>query len=46
MHTVSFRQMKDGTKAEYLFLGRLERDHIARLARSHPATRCVPWTTD
>ena len=31
MHTVSFRQMKDGTKAEYLFLGRLERDHIARL---------------
>jgi len=31
MRTVSFRQMKDGTKAEYLFLGRLERDYIARL---------------
>jgi len=31
MHTVSFRQMKDGTEAEYLFLSRLERDHIRRL---------------
>jgi predicted HD phosphohydrolase len=31
MRTVSFRQMKDGTKAEYLFLSRLERDYIARL---------------
>jgi predicted HD phosphohydrolase len=31
MRTVSFRQMKDGTKPEYLFLGRLERDYIARL---------------
>ena len=31
MCTVSFRQMKDGTEAEYLFLDRLERDHIARL---------------
>lgn len=31
MRTVSFRQMKDGTEAEYLFLGRLERDYIGRL---------------
>ena len=31
MHTVSFRQMKDGTQAEYLFLSKLERDHIGRL---------------
>ena len=31
MRTVSFRQMKDGTEAEYLFLHRLERDYIARL---------------
>ena len=31
MHTVSFRQMKDGTEAEYLFLNRLEREHIRRL---------------
>jgi predicted HD phosphohydrolase len=31
MRTVSFRQMKDGTEAEYLFLNRLERDYIARL---------------
>ena len=31
MRTVSFRQMKDGTKAEYLFLSRLERDYIRRL---------------
>jgi predicted HD phosphohydrolase len=31
MHTVSFRQMKDGTQAEYLFLNRLERDYIGRL---------------
>jgi predicted HD phosphohydrolase len=31
MRTVSFRQMKDGTKAEYLFLGRLEREYIDRL---------------
>ena len=31
MRTVSFRQMKDGTKAEYLFLHQLERDYIARL---------------
>lgn len=31
MHTVSFRQMKDGTEAEYLFLNRLERDYIRRL---------------
>jgi predicted HD phosphohydrolase len=31
MRTVSFRQMKDGTKAEYLFLGRLERQYIERL---------------
>ena len=31
MRTVSFRQMKDGTKAEYLFLGELERDYIRRL---------------
>ena len=27
MHTVSFRQMKDGTEAEYLFLNRLEEAH-------------------
>lgn len=31
MRTVSFRQMKDGTEAEYLFLSRLERDHIRQL---------------
>ena len=31
MRTVSFRQMKDGTKAEYLFLSQLEREHIGRL---------------
>lgn len=31
MHTVSFRQMKDGTEAEYLFLNRLEREYIRRL---------------
>lgn len=31
MRTVSFRQMKDGTKAEYLFLNQLERDYIGRL---------------
>jgi predicted HD phosphohydrolase len=31
MRTVSFRQMKDGTKAEYLFLGELEREYIRRL---------------
>lgn len=31
MRTVSFRQMKDGTEAEYLFLNRLERDHIRLL---------------
>jgi len=31
MRTVSFRQMKDGTRAEYLFLNRLERAYIARL---------------
>ena len=31
MRTVSFRQMKDGTKAEYLFLSELERDYIGRL---------------
>ena len=31
MRSVSFRQMKDGTKAEYLFLSRLERGHIGRL---------------
>ncbi|MGH8290285.1 MAG: HD domain-containing protein [Steroidobacteraceae bacterium] len=31
MRTVSFRQMKNGTKAEYLFLNQLERDYIARL---------------
>jgi predicted HD phosphohydrolase len=31
MRTVSFRQMKDGTKAEYLFLHQLERDYIAQL---------------
>jgi predicted HD phosphohydrolase len=31
MRTVSFRQMKDGTEAEYLFLHRLEREYIARL---------------
>ena len=31
MRRVSFRQMKDGTEAEYLFLHRLERDYIARL---------------
>jgi len=31
MRTVSFRQMKDGTEAEYLFLNRLEREYIARL---------------
>lgn len=31
MRTVSFRQMKDGTEAEYLFLNRLEREHIRRL---------------
>jgi predicted HD phosphohydrolase len=31
MRTVSFRQMKDGTQAEYLFLGHLEREYIARL---------------
>lgn len=31
MRTVSFRQMKDGTEAEYLFLNQLERDYIGRL---------------
>lgn len=31
MRTVSFRQMKDGTEAEYRFLDRLEREHIRRL---------------
>ena len=31
MRTVSFRQMKDGTEADYLFLNRLERDYIGRL---------------
>lgn len=31
MRTVSFRQMKDGTEAEYLFLHQLEREYIARL---------------
>jgi predicted HD phosphohydrolase len=31
MRTVSFRQMKDGTQAEYLFLSGLERDYIGRL---------------
>lgn len=31
MRIVSFRQMKDGTQAEYLFLSRLERDYIRRL---------------
>ena len=31
MRTVSFRQMKEGTKAEYLFLSQLERQHIGRL---------------
>jgi predicted HD phosphohydrolase len=31
MRTVSFRQMKEGTKDEYLFLSRLEREYIARL---------------
>jgi predicted HD phosphohydrolase len=31
MHTVSFRQMKDGTRAEYLFLSKLEREYIGRL---------------
>ena len=31
MRTVSFRQMKDGTRTEYLFLSRLEREYIARL---------------
>jgi len=31
MRTVSFRQMKDGTKAEYLFLSQLEREYIAHL---------------
>ncbi|HEY7887232.1 MAG TPA: HD domain-containing protein [Steroidobacteraceae bacterium] len=31
MHTVSFRQMKEGTEAEYLFLNRLEREYIRRL---------------
>jgi predicted HD phosphohydrolase len=31
MRTVSFRQMKDGTEAEYLFLNRLEHEYIARL---------------
>jgi predicted HD phosphohydrolase len=31
MRQVSFRQMKDGTQAEYLFLSELEREYIARL---------------
>ena len=31
MRRVSFRQMKDGTQAEYLFLSQLERDYIGRL---------------
>jgi predicted HD phosphohydrolase len=31
MRTVSFRQMKDGTKAEYQLLSELEREHIGRL---------------
>jgi predicted HD phosphohydrolase len=31
MSTVTFRQMKDGTEAEYLFLHQLEREYIARL---------------
>ncbi|MBW4053136.1 MAG: HD domain-containing protein [Proteobacteria bacterium] len=31
MRTVSFRQMKDGTKAEYQFLDELEREYIRRL---------------
>jgi predicted HD phosphohydrolase len=31
MRTVTFRQMKDGTEAEYLFLHQLEREYIARL---------------
>ena len=31
MRTVSFRQMKDGTEAEYLFLQQLEREYISRL---------------
>jgi predicted HD phosphohydrolase len=31
MRQVSFRQMKDGTKAEYLFLSELERRYIGRL---------------
>lgn len=31
MRTVQFRQMKDGTKAEYTFLNRLERGYIKQL---------------
>jgi predicted HD phosphohydrolase len=31
MRTVTFRQMKDGTKAEYLFLAELERQYIRAL---------------
>jgi predicted HD phosphohydrolase len=31
MRQVSFRQMKDGTRAEYLFLSELERNYIGRL---------------
>jgi predicted HD phosphohydrolase len=31
MRTVSFRQMRDGTKADYQFLSELERQYIARL---------------
>ena len=31
MRTVTFRQMRDGTEAEYLFLHQLEREYIARL---------------
>src|SRR5512146_79026 len=31
MHTVRFRQMKDGTEAEYLLLHHLEREYIGQL---------------
>ncbi len=31
MRTVTFRQMKDGTEAEYLLLSQLEREYIGRL---------------
>ena len=46
MRTVSFRQMKDGTKAEYLFLGRLEREYIGRLPDRILHALAVPWMTD